>query len=449
MNRRILLAATSALSLLAAPALAQTLAVINARILSQGPAGEIASGTVLIKDGKITALGANLAVPNGARVIDAGGQIVTPGLILPSSNLGVSEVEQVEETRDDGAGDRMGAAFDIQYGVNADSALIPLARLGGVTRAVITPVLGRGGGGAHKDDGADDFAGSADDGKASLFAGQVAAASLASGSRAPVFKGRIGMALDLGEAGADYAGGSRGATFVLLKSALDDARHYAKNRKGFDTGSSRPYPYSRDDMEALLPVADGLVPLLIRVHKASDILQVLKFAKEQKLKLILEGAEEGWRVADAIAQAGVPVLIDGQVNLPGSFETLGSTLENAGRLNAAGVMVAILGSRDYNNLRQGRFNAGTAVGYGLPYGAALASVTINPAKIWGLADRLGSLEPGKDADLVIWSGDPLEVTSYATRVIIQGQDQPMTSRSLELAKRYKPGADTDYPPAYR
>jgi hypothetical protein len=211
MNRRILLAATSALSLLAAPALAQTLAVINARILSQGPAGEIASGTVLIKDGKITALGANLAVPNGARVIDAGGQIVTPGLILPSSNLGVSEVEQVEETRDDGAGDRLGAAFDIQYGVNADSALIPLARLGGVTRAVITPVLGRGGGGAHKDDGADDFAGSADDGKASLFAGQVAAASLASGSRAPVFKGRIGMALDLGEAGADYAGGSRGA----------------------------------------------------------------------------------------------------------------------------------------------------------------------------------------------------------------------------------------------
>ena len=123
MNRRILLAATSALSLLAAPALAQTLAVINARILSQGPAGGIASGTVLIKDGKITALGANLAVPNGARVIDAGGQIVTPGLILPSSNLGVSEVEQVEETRDDGAGDHIGAAFDIQYGVNADSAL--------------------------------------------------------------------------------------------------------------------------------------------------------------------------------------------------------------------------------------------------------------------------------------------------------------------------------------
>ena len=449
MNRRILLAATSALSLIAAPALAQSLAIINAHIFSQGPAGEIASGTVLIKDGKITGLGANLAVPKDAQVIDAAGQIVTPGLILPSSSLSVSEVEQVEETRDDGAGDRMGAAFDVQYGVNADSALIPLARLGGVTRAVVTPVLGRGGGGAHKDDGADAFSGSADDGKASLFAGQVAAASLASGSRSPVFKAKIGMALDLGEAGADYAGGSRGAAFVLLKSALDDARHYAKNRKGFDTGASRPYPYSRDDMEALVPVVEGRVPLLVRVHKASDILQVLKFAKEQKLKLILEGAEEGWRVADAIAEAGVPVLVDAQADLPGSFETLGSTLENVGRLNTAGVMVAILGSRDYNNLRQGRFNAGTAVSYGLPYSVALASVTINPAKIWGLADKIGSLEPGKDADLVIWSGDPLEVTSYATAVIIQGKAQPMTSRSLELAKRYKPGAATDYPPAYR
>lgn len=449
MNRRILLAATSALSLIAAPALAQSLAIINAHIFSQGPAGEIASGTVLIKDGKISGLGANLVVPKDARVIDAAGQIVTPGLILPSSSLGVAEVEQVEQTRDDGAGDRMGAAFDVQYGVNADSALIPLARLGGVTRAVVTPVLGRGGGGAHKDDGADDFSGSADDGKASLFAGQVAAASLASGSLSPVFKARIGMALDMGEAGADYAGGSRGAAFVLLKSALDDARHYAKNRKGFDAGASRPYPYSRDDLEALVPVVEGRVPLLVRVHKASDILQVLRFAKEQKLKLILEGTEEGWRVADAIAKAGVPVLVDAQADLPGSFETLGSTLDNARRLNAAGVMVAILGSRDYNNLRQGRFNAGTAVAYGLPYSAALASVTINPAKIWGLADRIGSLEPGKDADLVIWSGDPLEVTSYATAVIIQGQDQPMTSRSLELAKRYKPGAGTDYPPAYR
>ena len=446
---RALIAALSALSFVAAPALAQNLAIVNARILSQGPAGDIASGTILIKDGKITALGAKLAVPSDARVIDAGGQIVTPGLILPSSNLGVSEVAQVDSTGDDGAGDRMGAAFDVQYGVNADSALIPLARLGGVTSAVITPVLGRGGEGAHHDDGADDFSGSAGEGKASLFAGQVAAASLASGSRTPVFKARIGIALDLGEAGADYAGGSRGAAFVLLKSALEDARHYAKNRKGFDMGASRPYPYSRDDLEALIPVAEGRVPLLVRVHKASDILQILDFAREQKLKLILEGAEEGWRVADAIAKAKVPVLVDAQADLPGSFETLGSTLENAGRLSAAGVTVAVLGSRDYNNLRQGRFNAGTAVSYGLPYSAALASVTINPAKIWGLADRIGSLEPGKDADLVIWSGDPLEVTSYATTVIIDGKDQPMTSRSLELAKRYRPGADTDYPPAYR
>ncbi len=444
-----LIAAASALSLLSAlPVAAQTIAIVGGRILSQGPAGDIASGTVLIKDGKIVAVGTKVTVPTDARIVDASGKTVSPGLVLPSTSLTVAEVEQIDDTRDDSAGKRMGAAFDVQYGVNPNSALIPLARLSGVTRAVVTPVLGRGGSGGHKDDGADDFSGSFEDGEASLFAGQVATATLAAGVTEAVVKAKIGMALDLGEAGAAYAGGSRGAAIVLLKSALEDARHYARNRAAFDMGASRPYPYSRDDLEALIPVVEGRMPLLVRVHRASDITQILKFAADQKLKLILEGAEEGWMVADAIAKAGVPVLIDAQTNLPGSFETLGSTLQNAGRLNAAGVTVAIMGSRDYNNLRQGRFNAGLAVSFGLPYSAAMASVTINPAKIWGLADRIGSLEPGKDADVVIWTGDPLEVTTYATSVFIQGKEQPMTSRSLELAERYRP-VKSDYPPAYR
>lgn len=444
-----LIAAASALSLLSVlPTAAQTIAIVGGRILSQGPAGDIASGTVLIKDGKIVAVGAKIAVPADARIVDASGKTVSPGLILPSTSLTVAEVEQIGDTMDDSAGKRMGAAFDVQYGVNPNSALIPLARLSGVTRAVVTPVLGRGGSGGHKDDGADDFSGSFEDGEASLFAGQVATATLAAGVTDAVVKAKIGMALDLGEAGASYAGGSRGAAIVLMKSALEDARHYARNRAAFDMGASRPYPYSRDDLEALIPVVEGRMPLLVRVHRASDITQILKFAAEQKLKLILEGAEEGWMVADAIAKAAVPVLIDTQADLPGSFETLGSTLQNAGRLNAAGVTVAVMGSRDYNNLRQGRFNAGLAVSYGLPYSAAMASITLNPAKIWGLADRIGSLEPGKDADVVIWTGDPLEVTTYATSVFIQGKEQPMTSRSLELAERYRP-VKSDYPPAYR
>jgi imidazolonepropionase-like amidohydrolase len=444
-----LIAAASALSLLSAlPTGAQTIAIVGARILSQGPAGDIASGTVLIKDGKIVAVGAKIAVPADARIVDASGKTVSPGLVLPSTSLTVAEVEQIGDTMDDSAGKRMGASFDVQYGVNPNSALIPLARLSGVTRAVVTPVLGRGGSGGHKDDGADDFSGSFEDGEASLFAGQVATATLAAGATDAVVKAKIGMALDLGEAGAAYAGGSRGAAIVLLKSALEDARHYARNRAAFDMGASRPYPYSRDDLEALIPVVEGRMPLLVRVHRASDITQILKFAADQKLKLILEGAEEGWMVADAIAKAAVTVLIDTQADLPGSFETLGSTLQNAGRLNAAGVTVAVMGSRDYNNLRQGRFNAGLAVSYGLPYSAAMASVTLNPAKIWGLADRIGSLEPGKDADVVIWTGDPLEVTTYATSVFIQGKEQPMTSRSLQLAERYRP-VKSDYPPAYR
>jgi imidazolonepropionase-like amidohydrolase len=141
------------------------------------------------------------------------------------------------------------------------------------------------------------------------------------------------------------------------------------------------------------------------------------------------------------------VILDPQQALPNAFENLAARLDNATRLQKAGVVVAIKGKRDFNSLRPIRLNAGTAVSYGLPYQAALAAVTINPARIWGVANRTGSLEVGKDADVVIWNGDPLEIKSYPTAVFIGGVEQPNTSRRLELRDRYmKP--DDGYPPAY-
>ena len=426
--KHLLIAAAALVPLSSASA--QTVAIINARLETLSSQGTIAKGTLVLQNGKILAVGAGVEAPAGAVILDAKGGVVTPGLIAASSNLTVSEIDAVSETRDDRSG-KLSAGFDIQYGVNPGSALIPHARQSGLTRAVATPVLSRGGGGhVHDDSGAGDFAGGGGGGEGDppLFAGQAAIVSLASGQSDLVLGAKVAVALDLGQAGAAAAGGSRGASLVLVRAALEDARAFARNRSDYDEGDSREFGLSRIDLEALVPVIQGKTPLLIRVSRASDIRQALRLAREEKLKIILEGAEEGWMVASEIAAAGVGVLMDPQANLPTSFETLGSRLDNAARLQA-------------------RFNAGTAVAYGLPYQAALASVTLNPAKIWGIADRVGSLEKGKDADVVLWSGDPLETSSWPVAVFIGGVRQPDSSRAFELRDRYAAPLSA-YPQAY-
>lgn len=430
---------------------AETIAITNAKIETVAAAGEIASGTVVIKDGKIAAVGAGIAAPAGARVIDAKGQVVSPGLIAASTSLGVDEVNGVSSTRDESAGSEIGAAFDISYGVNPNSTVIPIAREHGITRAIVTPIGGRGFGGDQDEDGDIDVStlkagGEAKSAGAGLFEGQAAMIRLASGDLDPVFKSRVAQVVDLGEASQRVAG-SRGAAITLFKEALDDARRYQKNKAVFDRGADIPSKLTRADLEALIPVVEGKTPLLVRVHRASDIHMVLRLAREEHLKLILEGCEEGWMIASELASAGVPVMIDPEADLPESFETLGARLDNATRLQAAGVTIVIQGARSYNNVRQVRLNAGTAVGNGLSYQAALAAVTINPAKVWGFADRAGSIEVGKDADLVLWSGDPLETSTWPVAVFIGGKQQPQDARILKLRDRYAKPAD-GYPPAY-
>jgi imidazolonepropionase-like amidohydrolase len=414
----------------ATPATAQTLAITHADLVTMGPAGEIKSGVILIRGGKIAAVGADLPIPAGAQVIDAGGKIVTPGLVSTGTPIGVVEVEGVEPTDDQAtASDTLSAAFDVQYAINPQSLVIPIARLGGVTDAVATPSLPFDRGHSRKD---------------MVFAGQAAVFALAGDD--PVEWPKAGMVLAMGEQGANNAGGGRGAEFVLLRAIFDDVRDYAKNRAAYDRNQSRSYDLSREDLEALIPVVEGREPLVVSVHRAADILQVLKLAKDQHLKLVLEGAEEGWRVAPQIAAAGVPVMIYGAADLPSSFETLGSTLENAARLNAAGVMIALETPPLFTGGRTPRFDAGRAVAHGLPYGVALAAITLNPAKMWGVGDRIGSLEVGKDADLVVWDGDPLETTSAPAAILIKGAPQPLRSRDLDLRDRYL-GQDTASPTA--
>jgi len=402
----------------AIPAAAETVAITGGRVVTMGAAGEIARGTVIVRDGRIVAVGADVAVPPGARIIDAAGRIVTPGLVASGTALGLVEVRSVESTDDRGTRKSdISAAFDAGYGLNPDSLLLPVARLGGITSAIATPAY-------------DDAAG-----RELLFAGQAAAVSL--GGAPMLMKRGVAMVLEMGDAGAERAGGARAAELVALQAIFAEVRDFAHRRAAYDRGETRDYTLSRMDLEALIPVVEGRMPLLVTVNRAADIRDVLAMAREEKVKIILEGAGEGWRVAREIAAAKVPVLVTPIENNPVSFEMLGATLGNARRLAAAGVTIAIQGNGNHRE-REMRYNAGNAVANGLPWQTALAAVTINPARIFGLADRVGSLEAGKAGDVVIWDGDPLETVARPVAVLIGGVEQAMTSRATELRDRYLP-----------
>ena len=440
-------AAAAALAFAASPAAAETIAIVNARILTAGPQGTIENGTVVIKDGAIASVGSGNRAPAGARVIDAQGGVVTPGFFATGSSLGAIEVSAVGSdlgvTNPD-----VSAAFDVQYGLDPSSTLIPVARLGGITRAIVMPQVQGGDGGQHRDDGQADFAGSGPSSVShALFAGQAAVIQLGNGTDILV-RPRVGMVVPFGNGGARIAGGARGAEIVALKALFADVRDFARNRDAVRRGAYREMSLSMADLEALVPVVEGRMPVIAQVNKASDIRGLLRLAREEGLKLIIDGGAEAWMVAPELAAARVPVLLNPLQDLPDSFEQLNSTMENAARLEAAGVVVAIENSDNgAHRARETRYNAGNAVANGMTYEGALRAITINPATIFGVADRSGSLEAGKDADVVIWSGDPFEPLSQPSAVFVRGQQQSMTTRGTELRDRYR-NLNTAYPPAY-
>lgn len=445
--KSFVLGAMAALSL-TAPAFAQdTVAITGGRVLTG--TSVIEGGTVVIRDGRIVSVGTGPA-PSGARVIDARGQTVSPGFVAVDSGLAGAEVGSVSGSVDlRNSSNTLSAAFDLSYGLDPWSFTLPAARLGGVTRAVVTPAHAGGGGGhSHADDS--DFAGAGHGGFHSpgLFGGQAAVIHLAQGTDILV-KPRVAMVAPFGQAGAGVAGGARGATFTLFKETMAEVRLYARNRAAYERAALRSLSMSRADLEALIPVAEGRMPLIVTVSRASDILQVLRLAREEGVKIILDGAEEGWLVADQIAAAGVPVLLNPLSNLPSNFQMRAARMQNAAALDAAGVVIAIKGNEgSTHRARDIRYNAGNAVSHGLPYEAAIRAITVNPAAIFGFAGQFGELKAGAAADVVIWTGDPLEPLTQPTAVFINGQEQPLTSRSLLLRDRYRDGGEGARPPAY-
>ncbi|GAA0870425.1 amidohydrolase family protein [Brevundimonas basaltis] len=445
--RSLILAAASAVAI-ASPALAQELtAITGGRVLTG--TSVIENGTVVIRNGRVVSVGTG-AAPAGARIIDARGKVVAPGFVAVDSGLGGGEVSSVSGTNDlrNGA-NTISASFDVSYGLDPWSFTLPVARLGGITRAIVVPNHPGGGGGGHAHDDSD-FAGLGSAGlqSPSLFAGQAAIIHLAEGTDILV-KPRVAMVAPFGEAGASIAGGARGAQFTQFRETLAEVRLYARNKAAYDRAGLRDLSLSRADLEALIPVASGAMPLIVTVRRAADIQQVLRLAREEGVKIILDGAEEGWLVADQIAAANVPVLLNPISNLPGNFETRATRMQNAAVLDAAGVTIAIKGNEgSIHRARETRYNAGNAVSHGLSYESAIEAITVNPARIFGMAGQFGELRPGAAADVVIWSGDPLEPLSNAETIFIGGAEQAPTSRQFLLRDRYASGGEGAMPPAY-
>jgi imidazolonepropionase-like amidohydrolase len=356
-----------------------TVAITNARILT-GAGTTIERGTVLIRAGRIAAVGADIVVPTDARTIDAANKVVTPGLIESNTNLGIVEIPlSAEGTADQSSTDPgIAAAFNVVDAFNPQSTAIPVTRVEGVTRALVVP-----------------------GGTGNILLGQAAVFDLG-GEHVPasLTRGPAAMMAALGEAGAAVAGGSRATAMLRLREVLQDAADFNRNRVAWNAAQRRSYARGRLDLEALRPVLLGEIPFAVVANRASDILAALRLGDEFKLRIVIVGAAEGWMVADELARRKTPVVVKPLTNIP-SFDALGATLENAGRLQKAGVTL-VLSSFETHRAGTLRQEVGNAISNGLDRDAALQAVTSAPARVWGIADRIGSLEIGKDADVVVW-----------------------------------------------
>ena len=422
--------AAAALAAIAAPACAETIAITGGKVIIGDGSAPIDGGTVLIRDGNVVAAGSGIAVPAGARQIDASGKWVTPGVFAGFTRLGLSEVDAVNGTNDKSGGNSgFSAAIDIAPAIDPFRSPFAISRSAGVTRAVVAPDAGN-----------------------SIFAGMGAIADLGADSDA-VTKARAFQFAEFGEEGASKSGGSRAGNHLHFRAMLREAQDYAAGRGTFDDELLKA-----EDAKALLSVLRGETRLLIHVEGANDMLRLIELKREfPAIKMVFVGVTEGWRVAAQLAQAGIPVIASALNDLPASFEMLGATQSNVGRMKSAGVKVAIgmINDEDSHQLRYTTQYAGNLVSLarlpnatGLSWDEAFASISSVPADIMGVGDRLGSLKPGRAADVVVWDGDPLELSSAATTVIIDGIEQPLGNRQQRLRDRYARPTEGDLPKAY-
>ena len=434
----------------AVPAAAQTFAIVNGIVATGDGSQPIQGGIVVVRNGRVVAAGAGVRVPADAQVIDATGKWVTPGIVAGFSRLGLAEVDLTAHAEEGGgASDTSGsaddttsngpfnAAIDVVPAINPLDTTIAVNRADGVTRALVAPSAGR-----------------------NIFAGQGAVIDTGADME-PITAPRRFQFVELGQDGAEKAGGSRASSHILFRNALREAAELSGFARPIAVRRQRSEDVllTRFDAAALVPVLQGRQYLLVHVERASDILQVLALKREfPSLKMVLVGASEGWMVADRIARAGVPVIASAVNDLPATFEQIAATQSNVGRMRVAGVDVSIgmIDDSDTRNLFMERQYAGNLVALtkvpgaaGVSWGEALAMITSRPAQAIGMGGEIGSLAPGRRADVVIWSGDPLEGSSAAEQVFIDGVRQPLETHQTRLRDRYRYLPRRDLPEAYR
>lgn len=424
MSRLVLKAlAVAALALVALNASAQdtpsnslpanSVLIRNATVHTAGAQGTLQNADVLIAGGKVRAVGVGLVAPVSAQVIDAQGRPLSPTLFGGITEIGLEEVSGEKSTVDEtlalGSETKQMTVrpeFDVTLAYNPESMLIPVARIEGIGWTLLGAGTATGG---------------------SIVAGQGGVVRL-DGGLDPI--GPRALFVKLGADAAGLSGSSRAAQWMILDQLIDEVR----GRIAPDANAALLTPAGRATLAKYLAGGGRVV---VAVNRAADIRQLLRWAAKHKLRIAIAGGAEAWKLAPQLAAAKVPVFVDPLANLPADFDAVGATMQNAARLRAAGVAVGFSQSGDgSHNARKIRQLAGNAVAAGLPWADGLAGLTSVPAEAFGVAGEVGRIAVGQRADLVLWSGDPLEVSSVALQVWLDGRAITMRSRQTELRDRY-------------
>ncbi len=422
---------------LATAANAWILAVKGGRVFTMAD-GVLEDGVILIENNRISAVGKNIDIPSGAEVIDATGMIITPGLFDSYNQIGLIEVSMTRSTVDtEEKSSPITPEVRVIDAFNTQSKLIPVARIEGVTTVLSAPGTGN------------------------VIAGQSAVMDLHGFTVDDmIVKAPAALHINFGERPtgnwrARKKIDTRMGLVALLRQTLIDAQHYEFEWKDYqeklkkynanlelpkkkrDKDLKEPSMPNRDlGKEAILLALNRVIPVIALANRKDDILSAIRVAEEFNLKLILLSGAEAYMVADILHNKKIPVLLGPITTQPSSMESQGAIYENAALLDRAGVQFAIIAGSTHN-VRDIRFQAGIAAQYGLSISTALKAITINPAKILGVDDELGSIETGKIANIVIFDGDPLQPLTKVTDVIIEGRRIPLRSFQTELYEKYK------------
>ena len=395
-----------------------TYALTNATIVTVTK-GTIEKGTLVIQDGKITAVGADVSIPDGAQTIDCTGQFIYPGLIDSGTQLGMAEVNAVSLTVDHNEIGDIKPHMQALTAVNPNNVAIPVTRVNGVTSALSVPTGG-------------------------LIPGTAALINLVGYTPEQMYAGFKAVVINYPTAGKRGRWDRRSEedrkkeedkNLKKLNEVWAEAKLYAKIDSAAQSNKALRPEY-HPQMEAMLPVMRGTMPVMIEVNQEKSIESALKWIEKNKVNAILTGVAEGWRVADKIAASKLPVITGPMMSMPTrASDRYDTRYTNAGILHKAGVKVAIR-TNDSENVRNLPFNAGFAAAYGMGKEAALKAVTINPAEIFGVADQLGSLEVGKSATLLVTTGDPFETKTKITQLFINGWQVAIDSRHIQLYEEF-------------